>query len=572
MPPARSLRRSPSATFLAVFLASAGVTLAPVGAADPPADLILTGARVWTAEAKRPWAEAVAVRADRIVYVGDAKGASAYRGQKTEVRELAGRLVLPGFNDSHVHLMSGAQSLERVDLIEEGSLEAVQARIKAFADANPKSPWVLGRGWLYGTFPGGLPTRAQLDAVVPDRPAYMECYDGHSGWANSKALALAGITKATKDPENGVIVRDPATGDPTGALKEAATALVESKIPVPDPEARYALLLRALQLLNSQGITSVQDAGSSDPAEDAPLYARAKQYGRLSVRLSIATNMKEGDVERPIAQAQNLRTQSADHLLRFGTIKGFVDGVIEAKTAAVLEPYPEGGAGLPNWRPETLQAAVVAADKAGLQVYLHAIGDRGVRMALDAHAAAAKANGPRDRRGRIEHIETVSAADQPRFAALGVIAAMQPLHADPNQNLVDVWEKNAGPDRASRGFGWATLERTGARLAFGSDWPVVTSDVRRGLYCAVTRKTREGTPAGGWHPEQAVTLDSALRHYTIDAAYASFEEGVKGSLAPGKLADLVVLEDDIFKAPPETILKTRILLTMLGGRVVYKAD
>jgi predicted amidohydrolase YtcJ len=219
-----------------------------------------------------------------------------------------------------------------------------------------------------------------------------------------------------------------------------------------------------------------------------------------------------------------------------------------------------------------LQAAVVAADKAGLQVYLHAIGDRGVRMALDAHAAAAKANGPRDRRGRIEHIETVSAADQPRFAALGVIAAMQPLHADPNQNLVDVWEKNAGPDRASRGFGWATLERTGARLAFGSDWPVVTSDVRRGLYCAVTRKTREGTPAGGWHPEQAVTLDSALRHYTIDAAYASFEEGVKGSLAPGKLADLVVLEDDIFKAPPETILKTRILLTMLGGRVVYKAD
>jgi predicted amidohydrolase YtcJ len=246
--------------------------------------------------------------------------------------------------------------------------------------------------------------------------------------------------------------------------------------------------------------------------------------------------------------------------------------VIEAKTAAVLEPYPDGGAGLPNWRPETLQAAVVAADKAGLQVYLHAIGDRGVRMALDAHAAAAKTNGPRDRRFRIEHIETVSAADQPRFAALGVIASMQPLHADPNQNLLEVWEKNAGPDRASRGFSWATLEKLGTRLAFGSDWPVVTSDVRRGLYCAVTRKTREGAPAGGWHPEQAVTLDSALRHYTIDAAFASFEERIKGSLTPGKLADLVVLEDDIFKGPPETILKTRVMLTLLGGKVVHQAD
>ncbi len=461
MPRSSRLRRAAYAGRL-VAAAALAMSLGAARAGDPPADLLLTGARVWTADAKRPWAEAVGIRGDRIVYVGDAKGATAYRGQKTEVRELAGRLVLPGFNDSHVHLMSGAQSLERVDLIEEGSVEAVQARIKAFAAANPNNPWVLGRGWLYGTFPGGLPTRAQLDAVVPDRPAYMDCYDGHSGWANSKALALAGITKATKDPENGVIVRDPATGEPTGALKEAATALVESKIPVPDAEARYALLLRALQLLNSQGITSVQDAGSSDPAQDAPLYARAKQYGRLTVRLTISTLMKEGDVERPIAQAQALRAESADQILRFGTIKGFVDGVIEAKTAAVLEPYPEGGAGLPNWRPEALQAAVVAADKAGLQVYLHAIGDRGVRMALDAHAAAAKTNGPRDRRGRIEHIETVSAADQPRFKALGVIAAMQPLHADPNQNLLDVWEKNAGPDRASRGFSWGNSRADGS--------------------------------------------------------------------------------------------------------------
>jgi len=285
-----------SRTALVAALASFTGLVATRAAAEAPADLILTGARVWTAESKKPWAEAVAIRGDRIVFVGDDKGAANLRGQKTEVRELRGGLLLPGFNDSHVHLMEGAESLEKVDVIEDATLEAVQQHIKTFAAENAKSPWVLGRGWFYGTFPGGLPTRAQLDAVVPDRPAYMTCYDGHSGWANSKALALAGITRNTKDPENGLIVRDPATGEPTGALKEAATDLVESKIPKPDAEARYGLLLRALALLNSQGITSVQDAGSSDPADNTTLYARAKQYGRLTVRLSIAALMKEGDV------------------------------------------------------------------------------------------------------------------------------------------------------------------------------------------------------------------------------------------------------------------------------------
>ncbi len=567
-------RRCRAAALLSTWLAMVPAVGAP---AEPPADLILTKTRVWTADAKTPWAEAVAVRGDRIVYVGDAAGALAWRGPKTEVHELPSRLVLPGFNDAHIHLMSGALSLERVDLIEDDSLPAVQARIKAFAAANPGSPWVLGRGWLYGSFPGGLPTKEQLDAVVSDRPAYMECYDGHSGWANSKALALAGITRETKDPENGLIVRDPATGEPTGALKEEpATALVEAKIPVPDAEARYGLLLRALSRLNSQGITSVQDAASSDlandPAKNALLFARARKEGRLTVRLAVAVLMKQGDVDRPIAQALRLRAEHDDPFLRYHTIKGYVDGVIEAKTAAVLEPYPDGGTGLPNWLPEALKAAVVAADKAGLQVYLHAIGDRGVRMALDAHEAAQKANGPRDRRGRVEHIETISTTDYPRFAALGVIASMQPLHANPDQNLMDVWAKNAGPDRASRGFGWGSLERAGARLAFGSDWPVVTSDVRRGLYCAVTRKTRAGSPAGGWHPEQAVSLESALRHYTSDAAYASFEEDIKGSLAPGKLADIVVLGDDLFRLVPETILTTPVLMTVVGGRVVYRGD
>ena len=259
--------------------------------------------------------------------------------------------------------------------------------------------------------------------------------------------------------------------------------------------------------------------------------------------------------------------------LRFGRVKGFADGVIEAHTAAMFEPYsddPAGGLGLPNWTPESLQKAVVAADRAGVQIYLHAIGDRGVRMALDAYEAARRANGPRDRRGRIEHIETIQAADYPRFAGLGVIASMQPLHANPDQNSELVWQKNAGPERSSRGFSWGNLERAGARLAFGSDWPVVTSDVFRGLYCAVTRKTREGTPAGGWLPELAVSLESALRHYTIDGAYASFEEKEKGSLAAGKRADFVVLSEDLFRTAPEAILKTKVLLTVMDGQVVHR--
>jgi predicted amidohydrolase YtcJ len=284
--------------------------------------------------------------------------------------------------------------------------------------------------------------------------------------------------------------------------------------------------------------------------------------------------MGPGQVEGPIARAVALSRRLKGPRLRFGAVKGYVDGVIEAHTAAMLEPYVDAsfGAGKPNWEPAALDAAVVAADREGLQVYLHAIGDRGVRMALDAHEAALRANGRTDRRGRIEHIETISAADYPRFRALGVIASMQPLHANPDQNNAEVWSRNIGPDRAARGFSWGNVERAGARLVFGSDWPVVTSDVRRGLFCAVTRKTKEGTPAGGWLPEQAVSLESALRHYTSDGAYASFEEKEKGSLAAGKRADLVVLSEDLFRRPPEAILKARVAFTVMDGDLVYGAE
>jgi len=544
--------------------------------AQEPADLLLLRGRVWTAEANPAWAEAVAVRAGRIVAVGSTNEVEALRGPKTEVIHLGGRLVLPGFIDAHSHLLDGASSLDRVDLSDLPDLGTIQARIEGWARAHPRETWVLGGGWAYASFPGGLPTKQQLDAVVADRPAFIESYDGHSAWANSKALALAGITKATKDPANGVIVRDPGTGEPTGALKEKpAVDLVKVRVPEPGPAEKYQSLLKGLRLLNSFGITSLQDAGLLSPAEDVEadlaLLDRARREGRLGLRVTAAVHVEPGKGEASVTLARKLSARYRDPFLRVVGVKLFVDGVVESKTAAMLEPYVgDTGTGLPNWSPEALNAAVTAADREGLQAWLHAIGDRGVRMALDAHEAALRANGRLDRRGRIEHIETLQASDIPRFKPLGVIASMQPLHANPDQNTLGAWAGNLGEERVSRAFSWAPLEKAGARLAFGSDWPVVTPSVLRGLYCAVTRKTKEGTPAGGWRPELAVSLESALRHYTLDAAYASFEESEKGSLEPGKRADLVVVSEDIFKNAPETILKTKVLLTLVDGKAVYR--
>ena len=537
------------------------------------ADLILAQTQIWTAEADMPWADAVAIKDGRILYVGSTEKAKAYRGTKTQWIELPERLIVPGFNDSHIHLIGGALSLDRIDLMEDQTLRAIQDRIRKFASANRERPWVLGRGWFYSAFPGGLPTKEQLDAAVPDRPAYMECYDGHTGWANSAALKLAGITKDTKDPEDGHIVKDPQTGEPTGALKESAMYLIDTKIPVPDDETTYQLLLRAFQQLNANGITSVQDADVSlkELDQTVKLLERAKNAEKMTVRIKAAVRMQQEDFASAITQARRLSEMHVNDLLRFGTVKGYVDGVIESRTAAMLEPY-DGSTekGSLNWDPEKLKEAVTLADRSKLQIYLHAIGDRGVRTALEAYDAAVQANGSADRRGRIEHIETVSPADYEKFKTLGVIASMQPLHADPNQNIFDVWAKNAGPERSTRAFSWANFEKAKVPLAFGSDWPVVTSDVMRGLYCAVTRKTKEGKPEGGWHPELSVSIENALRHYTIDAAYASFDEKIRGSITPGKLADITVLSENFIKMPPQNILKTKILLTILEGKIIYK--
>jgi hypothetical protein len=550
-------------------LAAAVGALAAVGAtprpsAVPAADRVFLGGRIWTGDPARPRAQALALTGDAIAAVGTDAEIRPYVGPATTTVDLRGRFVAPGFNDAHLHFLV----VETVDLADAASVEEVQSRIRGYAATHPDRPWVTGRGWVYGAFPGGLPDRRQLDAAVADRPAFMTSYDGHTAWANSKALELAGITRATPDPEHGAIVRD-AQGEPTGVLKESAARLVGRKVPPPTDEERYAALKGRLEQAASYGLTSAQNAWI--PAADLPVYERVAAEGGLKVRFYFALPMVKDIPADELARYKELRAKYPGPLLKFGAVKGFVDGVVESKTAAMLEPYVGGGTGEANWTSDDLDRTVALYDREGFQVFLHAIGDKAIRMALDAYERAARTNGTSGRRHRVEHVEVPTRADIARFKPLGVIASTQALFANPDQNTSEVYAVNLGPDRTARAMAFRSLDEAGAVQAFGSDSPVFSMEVLRGIYCAVTRMTPEGTPAGGWQPQERISAEAALRHFTRDAAYASFEERRKGTLAPGMLADLVVLSDDIVAVPPAQILKARVLLTVMGGRDTYRA-
>jgi predicted amidohydrolase YtcJ len=549
-------------------LAAAVAALSALAAAPrpslPPVDRVFLGGRIWTADPSHPRAEAIALSGDAIVAVGTDADIRRYVGPATKTVDLRGRFVAPGFNDAHLHFLV----VDTVDLADAGSVEEIQRRIRTYAAAHPERPWVNGRGWVYAAFPGGLPDRGQLDAAVGDRPAFMTSYDGHSAWANSKALQMAGITRDTPDPDHGVIVRDE-KGEPTGALKESASRLVARLVPPPTDEERYAALKRRLDEAASYGLTSAQNA--TIPAADLTAYERVAAEGGLKVRFYFALPMVKDIAADELARYQGLRTKYPGPLMKFGAVKGFVDGVVESKTAAMLEPYPGGGTGTLNWTSEDLDRTVALYDREGFQVFLHAIGDKAIRMALDAYERAARANGTSGRRHRVEHLEAPTRADIARFKPLGVIASTQALFANPDQNTYDVYAPTLGLDRASRAMAFRSLDEAGAVQAFGSDSPVFSMEVLRGIYCAATRMTPEGTPAGGWQPQERISTEAALRHFTRDAAYASFEEQRKGTLAPGMLADLVVLSGDIVAAPPAEVLKTRVLLTVMGGQDTYRA-
>lgn len=540
--------------------------------APQSATLILTNGRFWTGDARQPWAEAVAIADGKVLAVGSKAQVEKLASAATERVDLGGAFAMPGFNDAHIHFASGSERLFQVDLNSARSLEEMQQRVAKFAKENPaqagEDQWIRGFGWQYSFMPGKrLPTRQDLDAVVSDRPVLLSAYDGHTSWANTKALEVAGVTANSKFSGFGEIVRD-AQGQPTGVFKEGAMGLVGRAVPPTSRAQKMVALRRGLKLAASLGITSIQNAHGS--ADDVALYQKLFENGELTLRVSVAQSIRPGVTQQQIDAIAALAKKYNGPMLRVGSVKIVVDGVIETHTAAMLEPYSNNpSVGTPAWTQKQLNEGVGMADKAGLQVYIHAIGDRGVRMALDAYENTRKVNGPRDHRHRVEHIETVAAADVPRFAQLKVMASMMPIHADPE--TIDVWASAVGKARLPRSFAWRMLEQAGAHLVFSSDWPAaISNDPIRGMHCAVNRTATDGKPAGGWIAGQRVSLQSTLRAYTHAGAFSSFEEKSKGTLTPGKAADIVVLSRDPFTIPAPELHTMRVTRTIVGGGQVFK--
>jgi predicted amidohydrolase YtcJ len=538
------------------------------------ADIIVVHGRVYTENPKQPWAQAVAIYHGKIVAVGDDPEIERRRGMGTKVINAGGKLVLPGFVDCHIHFIDGSLSLGRVNL--EGAKDPadIQKRLRAYAAEHPGEDWILGRGWNYAMFgPETLPHKKYLDELFPNRPVFLEGYDGHTYWANSKALAMAGIVRETADPPNGAIVRDPQSGEATGALKEAAEDLVGKIVPKPTRAFQLLALRAGMKWANAHGITRVHSAGGD--FEYLDLYDEMRHRGDLTLRMYIAYFLNPPELRPQDLDAINQgRKKFHDDWIDAGAVKFMVDGVVESHTAAMLEPYSDDPSvkGKLFWEPSKYKSAVAELDKHGLQLFTHAIGDYSVRTALDAYEEAEARNHKHDRRPRIEHIETITPADIPRFGKLGVIASMQPLHSYPDADTLDVWARNAGPDRASRAWAWKSIADAGGRLAFGSDWPVVTLNPWEGVQTAVTRQTSEGQPPAGFVPEQRLTVEQVVEGYTLGAAFAGRREKSEGSIEIGKLADLIILSQNIFDVEPRKIGATKVVTTIVGGRLVYQAD
>ncbi|MGA8149457.1 MAG: amidohydrolase [Terriglobales bacterium] len=537
-----------------------------------PAGVIITNARIYTVDVKQPWAEAVAIRGDRIAAVGSAQQIDAYRGPSTKVLNAGGRLVLPGFTDCHIHFMDGSLGLTEVDLNDSKSVGEVQEQVRKYATAHSDKPWITGMGWTYPTFgPSALPDKRILDAVVPDRPVFLIAFDGHTSWANSKALAMAGISRQTPDPPNGTIVRD-AGGEATGALKESAGDLVERVIPKPTREERLAALRLGIHRANRYGLVRVHSAGQD--FEWLDLYDQLRREGDLTLRFYVAYFLDPPELTpSEIEQIERVRSIYKDDWISGGAVKTMLDGVVEAHTAAMLEPYSDdpSQSGKLFWEPTKYKEAITELDRRGLQIFTHAIGDRAVHLALDAYEQTAATNHTADARHRIEHIETITAQDIPRFGKQGVIASFQPLHAYPDEDTLGVWARNVGQERARRAWVWHSIESTGGHLAFGSDWPVVTLNPWPGVQNALTRQTTEGEPPGGFVPSERISLEDAIKGYTLGAAFAGRREKTEGSIEPGKVADVIVLAQNLFKIAPREIRETEVLLTMVGGKVVYQS-
>lgn len=535
------------------------------------ADLVVVNANVRTMDAARPTAEAVAVFGDRIAAVGSNEEIRRLAGARTRIVDARGALVLPGFNDAHVHFLSGGFQLSSVDLRDANTPQEFAERIRAFASKTPKGRWVTGGDWDHERWPAvngsaPLPTKELIDPFTPDTPVFVNRLDGHMALANSYALKLAGVTRSTPDPDGGVIVRDPVSGEPTGILKDAAQNFVWKVVPEPTFDEKLEAARAATNHAAAHGVTSVQDMSAGTTVG---VYQALLERGELKTRIYAVSPLP--DWER-LGRVGILRAFGGD-VLRIGGLKGFSDGSLGSTTALFFEPYNDAPAtrGIPadEMFPEgVMLKRVEAADAAGLQVMIHAIGDKANDTILSIYEQVAKEHGPRDRRFRIEHAQHLRPADVARFGRDHVVASMQPYHCIDDGRWA---EKRIGHERAKTTYAFRSLLDSGAVLAFGSDWTVAPLDPVLGIYAAATRRTLDGKNPGGWIPEQKITVEEAVRAYTVGSAYAEFADAVKGTITPGKLADLVILSEDIFKIDPVEIEKVRVRTTIMGGRVVYES-
>ncbi|MBN2409733.1 MAG: amidohydrolase [Candidatus Aminicenantes bacterium] len=531
------------------------------------ADLVLLEGRVWTGESRRPWAEAVAVRGEKIVGIGASREIGRRAGPDTRVIDLGGRLVLPGFIDSHTHFLDGGMALLSIQLREAESREEFVALVRDKALELPKGEWIVNGDWDEQQFdPPELPRREWIDGVTPDHPVCVNRHDGHMVLANSVALRIAGITAATPSPPGGEIGRDPRTGEPTGILKDAAIDLVTEHIPSPAPETRRKAAAAAFRLAAGNGVTSTHDM-AYDTGHFA-VYQDLLKEGKLTCRIYLYIPIREVDIYSRLS----LRTPFGNDYLKIGGLKGFVDGSLGSATALFFEPYADapGTSGLFHadmFPPGVMEERLLTADAAGLQVAAHAIGDRANAVLLDLYEKTIARNGPRERRWRIEHAQHLRPQDMERMARLGVIASVQPYHAIDDGRWA---ERKIGPERCRTTYAFRSLLDRGVTLAAGSDWTVAPLDPLAGIYAAVTRRTTDGKNPGGWYPEQKISIEEALRAYTEGGAYAEFAETSKGKIKEGFLADLVVLDQNIFDIPPEKIIEARVQTTIVGGRIVFE--
>ena len=531
----------------------------------PAATLAIVNATVWTADPAKATAQAIAIAGDRIVAVGTDEEIRARAGS-AEVIDAQGQFVVPGFIDSHVHFVEGGQRLASVQLRDATSRDEFVGRIAAFAGTVPAGTWITGGDWDHTLWGGELPQRAWIDAVTPNHPVWVNRLDGHMALANSAALRAVGLDREVKAVYGGELIRD-ASDDLTGLLKDNAMALVDSKMPPPTPEMTDRHLAAAMKYVNEQGVTSVHHMGSW---ADIDVLARAWKAGTLTTRIHAAVPL---DTWQKLADTITAKTYGpggrGDEWLRLGNLKGFVDGSLGSHTAAFDEPFTDApkDRGLLVNTPDDLYAWTKGADAAGLQVSVHAIGDRAIKTQLDIFERVAKEHGARDRRFRIEHAQHIAPADVPRFGALNVVASMQPYHAIDDGRWA---EKLIGPERIRTTYAFKSLLDTKAVLAFGSDWFVAPPTPLDGIYAAVTRRTLDDQHPDGWVPAQKISVEEALWAYTRAAAYASFDEQNRGMIQPGMLADITIIDRNIRTIPPADIRAAQVTRTIVGGKAVYQ--